>query len=238
MANQNTKLKVLKEDFLLYLATVIPSWQMPASNYFSKINTSIKGYLKKEMGISVTSILELDDVSELEKILAKMSSAQKYVYARPKQTFYEEGMQRYIVFLKQRKATNHNSNSHVVMSADKILETTEGMMKEAVFFRRQRNRAIRNQCAARDNYTCQVCGFNFEKVYGERGKEFIEVHHKNPMADYGGEHEIDVEDLISLCSNCHSMVHYGGEFLDIDKLRSLVHDKEYDSIKKHCYDKK
>ena len=44
MANQKTKVKVQKEDFLRHLATVIPSWQTPASKYFSKINISIKGY--------------------------------------------------------------------------------------------------------------------------------------------------------------------------------------------------
>ena len=225
MENQKTKVKVLKEDFLRYLATVIPSWQMPASKYFSKINTSIKGYLKKEMGISVTSILEIDDVSELEEILAKMSSAQKYVYAKPKQTFYEEGMQRYVAFHKQRKATNHNSNSHVVMSADKILEATEGMMKEVVFFRRQRNRAIRNQCAARDNYTCRVCGFNFEENYGERGKEFIEVHHLKLLSSYDNEHDIELDDLISLCSNCHSMIHLGGDLKTPNELFQIMNEQ-------------
>ena len=225
MANQKTKVKVSKEDFLRYLATVIPTWQMPASIYFSKINTSIKGYLKKEMGISITSILELDDVSELEKILAKMSSAQKYVYARPKQTFYEEGMQRYVAFLKQRKATNHNSNSHFVMSADKFLEATEGMMKEVVFFRRQRNRAIRNQCAERDNYTCRVCGFNFEENYGELGKGFIEVHHLKPLSSYDNEHDIELDDLISLCSNCHSMIHLGGDLKTPNKLFQIMNEQ-------------
>lgn len=222
MANQKTKVKVSKEDFLRFLATVIPSWQMPASKYFSKINTSIKDYLKKKEGICVNSILELDDITELEKILAKMSSAQKYVYARPKQTFYEEGMQRYVAFLKQRKATNHNSNSHVAMSADKILEATEGMMKEVTFFRRQRNRNIRNQCAKRDNYTCKVCGFNFEKVYGERGKHFIEVHHLIPMASYDKEYDVKLDDLVSLCSNCHSMIHLGGELKEPKELEDDI----------------
>ena len=225
MENQKTKVKVSKEDFLRYLATVIPSWQMPASKYFSKINTSIKDYLKKKEGISVNSILELDDISNLEKILAKMSSAQKYVYARPKQTFYEEGMQRYVAFLKHRQPANHNSISHVVMSVDKILEATEGMMKEVVFFRRQRNRAIRNQCAARDNYTCRVCGFNFEKSYGEWGKEFVEVHHLKPLSSYDDEHDIELDDLISLCSNCHSMIHLGEELKTPDDLKRIMKEQ-------------
>lgn len=222
MANQKTIVKVSKEDFLRYLEGIIPKWQMPANKYFSRINTSIKNYLKKEEGICVTSILELDDISELELILTKMSSALKYVYARPKQTLYEEGMQRYVVFLKQRKATNHNSAAQGKMSDEKILEATEGMMKEVVFFRKQRNRAIRNQCAARDKYTCRVCGFNFEKVYGERGKKFIEVHHLKPLASYDEEHNVELDDLISLCSNCHSMIHLGGDLKTPDDLINMM----------------
>lgn len=222
MANQKTIVKVSKEDFLRYLEGIIPKWQMPANKYFSRINTSIKNYLKKEEGICVTSILELDDISELESILTKMSSALKYVYARPKQTLYEEGMQRYVVFLKQRKATNHNSAAQGKMSDEKILEATEGMMKEVVFFRKQRNRAIRNQCAARDKYTCRVCDFNFEKVYGERGINFIEVHHLKPLASYDEEHNVELDDLISLCSNCHSMIHLGGDLKTPDDLINMM----------------
>lgn len=30
---------------------------------------------------------------------------------------------------------------------------------------------------------CMACGFDFEKVYGERGKDYIEVHHVVPLAD-------------------------------------------------------
>lgn len=229
MANQKTIVKVSKEDFLRYLEDIIPKWQMPANKYFSRINTSIKNYLKKEEGICVTSILELDDISELELILTKMSSALKYVYARPKQTLYEEGMQRYVAFLKQRKPTTHKSAAQAKMSDDELQKATEGMMKEVLFFRRQRNRAIRNQCAARDKFTCQVCGFNFERAYGERGKEFIEVHHLKPLSSYDDEHNVKLDELISLCSNCHSMIHFGGELLkpeDLEKKTKLKFNSE------------
>jgi 5-methylcytosine-specific restriction protein A len=114
--------------------------------------------------------------------------------------------------------TSNSPNEHIEEEQQKA---TEGVIKEVTFFRSVRNRKIRNLCAERDKYTCQVCGFNFEKVYGERGKGFIEIHHKNPMANFDKEHEIKLEDLVALCSNCHSMIHYGGEFLDVDDLKKL-----------------
>ena len=62
---------------------------------------------------------------------------------------------------------------------------------------------------------CEICETNFEYVYGEVGKEYIEVHHLIPLGylkqliDDG----VDIEDIkkqqeyIMVCSNCHSMLH-------------------------------
>lgn len=136
-------------------------------------------------------------------------------------------LERYIDFLSDsnRQITTIASPHERKMLDDKLQETTEGMMKEVVFFRRQRNRAIRNQCAARDNYTCRVCGFNFEKAYGERGKEFIEVHHLKPLSSYDDMHDIELDDLISLCSNCHSMIHLGGDLKTPDDLKKIMKEQ-------------
>ncbi len=130
-------------------------------------------------------------------------------------------IERYIEYLQSKTINDGTSNSPNEHIEEEQQKATEGVIKEVTFFRSVRNRKIRNLCAERDKYTCQVCGFNFEKVYGERGKGFIEIHHKNPMANFDKEHEIKLEDLVALCSNCHSMIHYGGEFLDVDDLKKL-----------------
>lgn len=55
---------------------------------------------------------------------------------------------------------------------------------------------------------CQICGIDFEKVYGEIGRDFIEAHHnKCQVADMLENNETKIEDLVMLCPNCHSMVH-------------------------------
>ena len=222
MTEQANKDKVLKEEFIQYLATVIPSWQMPASKYFSEINASIKRHFKEKENKQISSILELNDIEELEAVLHRMSSAQRYVYAKRKQTKNEEGLQRYISFLKQRKFSGQIPNCQSISIDEEIQKATEGFVSEVKFFRSKRNRAIRNLCAERDNYTCQVCGFNFEKVYGERGKGFIEIHHTKPLSSYDEEHEVLLEDLVALCSNCHSMIHYGGSRLEVEELKNML----------------
>lgn len=137
-------------------------------------------------------------------------------------------LERYIDFLSDSNRHNKTilKTQEKKVSDDELLKTTEGVMKEVMFFRRQRNRAIRDQCAARDNNTCQVCGFNFEKVYGERGHEFIEVHHLKPLSSYDEEHEIPIDELCALCSNCHSMIHHGKKLLTVDELKKLYYQNK------------
>lgn len=72
--------------------------------------------------------------------------------------------------------------------------------------------------------TCMVCGFDFEKVYGERGRGFIEVHHIKPLSSRNEEVIINPKtDLVCVCSNCHRMIHRDHEnILTIEELRSMI----------------
>lgn len=56
--------------------------------------------------------------------------------------------------------------------------------------------------------TCMGCRFNFEDTYGDIGRGFIEVHHTKPVSSLGGIAVVDPKsDMVTLCSNCHSIVH-------------------------------
>ncbi len=71
---------------------------------------------------------------------------------------------------------------------------------------------------------CMACGFDFEKVYGERGRGFIEVHHIVPVSQLIQETKINPRtDMIVLCSNCHRMIHRRkDEPLSLDELRTIL----------------
>ena len=105
----------------------------------------------------------------------------------------------------------------------------EGARKEMEMERAYRNRAARNDCIAYWGAQCQVCGLRFSDDYGELGNDFIEVHHLVPISSTDGEHEIDpVDDLVPLCSNCHSMIHRGGaKPMELNDLR-----EKYKGIKR------
>lgn len=75
----------------------------------------------------------------------------------------------------------------------------------------RRNPKLRQQCLNKYGYQCQCCGMNFAEIYGEElGANFIEVHHLQAISTYeiDGIPESFVENLVPLCSNCHSMIHH------------------------------
>ncbi|MBE7495753.1 MAG: HNH endonuclease [Verrucomicrobiaceae bacterium] len=89
---------------------------------------------------------------------------------------------------------------------------------------RERSRFLAAQCKERDGYECQVCGMSFARVYGQQlGKDFAEAHHKRPLSHLGGQVKTRLEDLITVCANCHRMLHrMDGKPGDIGKLKALV----------------
>ena len=76
-----------------------------------------------------------------------------------------------------------------------------------------------------ENYgpTCQVCGFNFERVYGALGEGFIHVHHLVPLSEVGHSYVIDpVKDVQPVCPNCHAMLHKRMPPYTIEQLRAVI----------------
>jgi len=74
---------------------------------------------------------------------------------------------------------------------------------------------------------CVACGFNFMEVYGELGKDFIELHHAEPihLMDIEGQKITIIEALkkvFMVCPNCHRMIHRAPGMLSIDDLKSLL----------------
>ena len=74
---------------------------------------------------------------------------------------------------------------------------------------------------------CEACGFNFYQVYGDIGRNFIEVHHlSKPVATMKRGDMTKVEDLAMLCANCHRMIHKIRPWIsDRNKLKIIVKNK-------------
>ena len=103
----------------------------------------------------------------------------------------------------------------------------EGNPRLVVHLRRERNTAIikkkKNAVLSQTgNLSCEVCNFDFEKVYGDYGKEFCEVHHLTPLSRSDGVVKTELSNLAIICSNCHRIIHRTDPMLDIQALAKAV----------------
>ena len=76
-------------------------------------------------------------------------------------------------------------------------------------------------------YSCEACGMDFQSIYGDLGKDVIDVHHKKPLYVDGVEQEIKPtsEYLACLCPNCHRMIHRRtskGQIMTVDQLKKII----------------
>lgn len=95
----------------------------------------------------------------------------------------------------------------------------EGSKKQIVVNAYERDPNARQACIDAHGCSCHICGFNFESIYGERGKGFIHVHHIVPLSEIRKDYEIDpTNDLIPVCPNCHAMLHRGGHTIIPEEL--------------------
>ena len=106
---------------------------------------------------------------------------------------------------------------------------TEGAVKNFHGKRYERNAINRRKAIEIHGTTCLVCGFNFGDFYGDRGKDFIEVHHLRPISTVGEEVVIDPQtDLAPVCANCHRMIHRNkDEILSIEQLKNMIKQPLY-----------
>lgn len=109
-----------------------------------------------------------------------------------------------------------------IESSEKFIEGKSKKILVNVF---ERNTVARSLCINHYGFKCQVCEFDFEKKFGEIGKNFIHVHHVVDISTIGSEYELDpIVDLIPVCPNCHAMLHKKKPAYKIDELKLLLID--------------
>lgn len=99
----------------------------------------------------------------------------------------------------------------------------EGTISITKHIQRERNQKLSRERKQKDNYQCQICRIRFEKVYGKIGKNFAETHHIIPLAELETPRKTTIDDLVTVCANCHRMLHrLDGEEGDIERLQNEI----------------
>lgn len=83
----------------------------------------------------------------------------------------------------------------------------EGQLLSCTRNFRFRDRSIIYRKKQLCDHTCEICEFTFERFYGDLGRDYIVIHHLNPIASRSRSSRTRLEDLIAVCQNCHAMLH-------------------------------
>ncbi|MFH1227399.1 MAG: hypothetical protein V1701_05800 [Planctomycetota bacterium] len=96
----------------------------------------------------------------------------------------------------------------------------EGAERRFIQTTKERNNSLRKAAIKEYGTVCMVCGFDFNKTYGEDIADgYIEVHHEKMLAGTEGEKETTVDEVKVVCSNCHRIIHRKKEMLDWNILK-------------------
>ena len=112
-------------------------------------------------------------------------------------------------------------------AADEGDEAEEGALLTRLHRFRERDRGIierrkANALKETGKLACEACGFDFQQVYGERGRQYIECHHIKPVSALKTGEKTRVTDLALLCANCHRMIHVARPWLTVADLKSIL----------------
>ena len=122
---------------------------------------------------------------------------------------------------RKRKYWQLNFRKKVVSTPSEVdSEFPEGGLVERIHKARERNSKLVKQ--AKLDYInkygrlfCEVCEFDFENVYGSRGKSYIEAHHDFPVSNMKQNQTTSVKDISMVCSNCHKIIHRTRPWLSV-----------------------
>jgi 5-methylcytosine-specific restriction protein A len=118
----------------------------------------------------------------------------------------------------------------VLPSEDGIGSREEGDRVSVVVNKYERDPENRKACIKIYGAVCNVCGFDFAKMYGAIGDGFIHVHHLTPLSQARRKHKTDPkDDLRPVCPNCHEMLHRRTPPFTIEELKEFTSVMEKNS---------
>ncbi|WP_276167813.1 HNH endonuclease [Zobellia alginiliquefaciens] len=171
------------------------------------------------------NILEIDDDNFKNDVIEKFfkwSYKIDYIDLRKKFNSDQKNKKRFELLLhidlvpeKIKRKQNFSANNQD--------EFFEGFKREIKTENSYRSRKLVKLAKEKYGTDCYVCGFNFGKIYGQHGKDFIEIHHLVPIEN--GIRKSTIDDVVTVCSNCHRMLHKGNTMLSVEYLKEIVENE-------------
>jgi len=166
-------------------------------------------------------------INERFEFTGESSNEMKYFIGKDISNYYQRGEANPIKYMSS-KLLNNDLLTNIIYPDDieNNNDYLEGSKKQVTVNAYERNFEAREACLKVHGYSCFVCRFNFEKIYGDLGKNFIHVHHLKPLSEIKEEYKINpIDDLCPVCPNCHAMIHKRNPPYSIDELKKIIDDE-------------
>jgi hypothetical protein len=154
---------------------------------------------------------ELNNPKRMRDLVARIVEEKKFDYRKPTEMPNE--------LLSSIEATVEADLDSYFAEEEEFFEGMKVRM-----YTYERNPKLRSKAILLHGYKCKACGFDFKEKYGERGSEFIEVHHLNPVSSHEKETSLDPKtEMTVVCSNCHRMIHRRKDkILSLEELKKII----------------
>ncbi len=191
---------------------------------FRKIEQDILGldsdYFRGYRSMSILRYLGIG--TEFKGLFKDMTVAQAVVELQQTASVDYENI---IAILSGREVSETLCEADIQSETALDYRTVREGRRELIYTTRyERSPILRKRAIQIHGTTCTACAFNFYDFYGERGKDYIEVHHLIPLSTLDEEFEINpATDMTVVCSNCHRMIHRErNNILSVDALRQII----------------
>jgi hypothetical protein len=102
---------------------------------------------------------------------------------------------------KKTKRDQQASSVTVEIREEETAAELEGEREAVSGFRLRRSGLLVLKAKERDRFTCVACGFHYHG-------EIVQAHHLDPLSERKEPKKTKLEDLITLCPNCHYIAHF------------------------------
>lgn len=113
--------------------------------------------------------------------------------------FYQDDIQP--LWKEKSPAKCKETSIHLEIQEEENAGEPEGERTDTKGKAIKRSSALVKKVKVRDNYSCLACGFHYRK-------EIVQAHHLDPLSERKKPQLTKLEDLLTLCPNCHYLAHH------------------------------
>lgn len=128
--------------------------------------------------------------------------------------------------IRKKLQKNPAIKNHLALQESRVLSEDKLLLEKYHKHRESdpilNKRKIEITLAAHGVLQCEACNLDFFSVYGELGKEIVELHFIRDFSSLLDASELTAEDLSIVCGNCHKVLDKNLNVISLQDLKRII----------------